>query len=760
MYQRNRYSGRDIFGAGGQGAPVGPVNLADKTGRTPNVDTSLNNRTPEAGSFEAAKAELERTQALIDDANENIKKHAGDDAFFLNLSRQQRLNNERAQRESDLADAQLLHNMALRTYNTFDVPAAIPEETPAETPAATPEVPAATTVNKGGSIVGYNCGGSVDGSGKYNDGGKISIDPAKKGTFKAAATRAGMSGPAFANKVLSAPAGKYSPALRKKANFANNFAYKNAGGDIPQYANSGKLMNSPFDREGKQFDTVPAKLTPGEWIVDADSTAVFKPVLDKINKWEPGKPIPKGLMPYVNKKQLAASKSASANRIGDNRPSPTPDASGETHAFLGGLIPWIVANPGITGMLAGLAGSLIGNYSRRRSERHAAAAEQAGERFESGLTGLENSYQTAANKARGFGLHTTSTGGWGPNGYTPGNSTQNQPGTMQYNTLSAVGQGENAAQHSIAGYDRAKGQLDQNSWNAIGGAAQNIGAAYQAPIDAAAKQAADLATYKQKASVDDTYARELAGDKARIEADQIEQKYQNELAMNAAKAEAKANDTSSWSKDLTAGQSKNLSLYNEMKTGKDTIDYYENQEGFDPGSVSSQAKLAATRSKDGSISGMRAAILQNADPEALEYLKGQMKFITGKLRNESGAAIGADEWASELFKSIPSSRDEIGNAQAQRERAMRGQATLAGAPSVEAANKFYSDVDGSWYTPPANPVGPVIKTPAKTEVVKGIDKHLDPDNKDKKAFDKNAGSKVEFGNSKKERDVFSKWESK
>jgi hypothetical protein len=54
--------------------------------------------------------------------------------------------------------------------------------------------------------------------------GGINIDPSKKGTFTAAATRAGMGVQAFASKVLSAPEGKYSPAMRKKANFARNAA--------------------------------------------------------------------------------------------------------------------------------------------------------------------------------------------------------------------------------------------------------------------------------------------------------------------------------------------------------------------------------------------------------------------------------------------------------------------------------------------------------------------------------------------------------
>lgn len=50
----------------------------------------------------------------------------------------------------------------------------------------------------------------------------IHIKKSKRGTFTAAANKAGMSVQAYADKVLSAPKGKYSSAMRKKANFAKN----------------------------------------------------------------------------------------------------------------------------------------------------------------------------------------------------------------------------------------------------------------------------------------------------------------------------------------------------------------------------------------------------------------------------------------------------------------------------------------------------------------------------------------------------------
>lgn len=56
---------------------------------------------------------------------------------------------------------------------------------------------------------------------QYAEGG-INIQPANKGKFTAKAKGAGMSVQEFANKVLNAPEGNYSPSLRRQANFARN----------------------------------------------------------------------------------------------------------------------------------------------------------------------------------------------------------------------------------------------------------------------------------------------------------------------------------------------------------------------------------------------------------------------------------------------------------------------------------------------------------------------------------------------------------
>ena len=61
--------------------------------------------------------------------------------------------------------------------------------------------------------------------------GGIHLDPSKAGTFKAQATRMGMGTQEAASAILSAPEGRYTPAMRKKANFARNFA-KQSGGPV------------------------------------------------------------------------------------------------------------------------------------------------------------------------------------------------------------------------------------------------------------------------------------------------------------------------------------------------------------------------------------------------------------------------------------------------------------------------------------------------------------------------------------------------
>ena len=89
-------------------------------------------------------------------------------------------------------------------------------------------------------------GGEIEdqGGGMFAYGG-IHLDPAKKGTFKAQATRMGMSVQQAASHIL-ANKEDYSPAMVKKANFAKNFA-KEEGGQIGQHRHGGYIgMDGKF----------------------------------------------------------------------------------------------------------------------------------------------------------------------------------------------------------------------------------------------------------------------------------------------------------------------------------------------------------------------------------------------------------------------------------------------------------------------------------------------------------------------------------
>lgn len=79
--------------------------------------------------------------------------------------------------------------------------------------------------------------------------GGIHIDPSKKGTFKAQATRMGMSIQEAASHILNNKE-KYSPAMVKKANFAKNFAKEEGGmftGDYEEYGKGGMKTHKSED---------------------------------------------------------------------------------------------------------------------------------------------------------------------------------------------------------------------------------------------------------------------------------------------------------------------------------------------------------------------------------------------------------------------------------------------------------------------------------------------------------------------------------
>jgi hypothetical protein len=90
------------------------------------------------------------------------------------------------------------------------------------------------------------------------ENGGIYIDPAKKGTFKAQATRMDMGVQEAASKILNAPEGEYSPEMRRKANFARNFAKRDGGmmeykaGGM-HYSDGVQIKNANAELEGDEI---------------------------------------------------------------------------------------------------------------------------------------------------------------------------------------------------------------------------------------------------------------------------------------------------------------------------------------------------------------------------------------------------------------------------------------------------------------------------------------------------------------------------
>jgi hypothetical protein len=107
--------------------------------------------------------------------------------------------------------------------------------------------------------------------------GGIKLDPKKKGTFKAQATKMGMSVQEAAEHILNNKE-EYSPEMVKKANFARNFA-KELGGQMYQMAEGGTIparyKNLGFTKVGvKKQSTRPGK----KWMVLAKKGDQYKVV--------------------------------------------------------------------------------------------------------------------------------------------------------------------------------------------------------------------------------------------------------------------------------------------------------------------------------------------------------------------------------------------------------------------------------------------------------------------------------------------------
>ena len=80
----------------------------------------------------------------------------------------------------------------------------------------------------------------------FKKGGSINIKPENKGKFTAKANAAGMGVQAFANKVLGASEGTYSPSTRRQANFARNAPKWNRSGGTLYPSRRGGYLNRKY----------------------------------------------------------------------------------------------------------------------------------------------------------------------------------------------------------------------------------------------------------------------------------------------------------------------------------------------------------------------------------------------------------------------------------------------------------------------------------------------------------------------------------
>lgn len=123
-------------------------------------------------------------------------------------------------------------------------------------------------------------GSTFSGNAWYQQGG-IHLDPAKKGTFKAQATRMGMSTQEAAAHIL-ANKDEYSPEMVKKAVFAHNFA-KEEGGLI-EFQKAGQVANGFTSWPGDRYSGVKnaSRFPSSSWNAYAQSIGYNGPVGDNL----------------------------------------------------------------------------------------------------------------------------------------------------------------------------------------------------------------------------------------------------------------------------------------------------------------------------------------------------------------------------------------------------------------------------------------------------------------------------------------------
>lgn len=251
----------------------------------------------------------------------------------------------------------------------------------------------------------------------------------------------------------------------------------NEGGDVPMFANDGSMMNHPYEREGEHFDTIKARLTPGEFVIDADSTHAIEQMapglLERLNEWEPddGEDMLGGILSSpANEEMTVKRKMKDGTEMTIKSPQGTEtsfsqdgllgDLAQPTKGYNTGGLASLLKRIGIGGSGAGIGDPRQAQFARQRAAAQQAAQQRANSaHVNAGLSNLGLGADAAHSMIRGAGLKTNSTGGWGPRGYTPASFSQNPQGAPNFSgQLDASGQGfQEAANARIEGQEVLRG---------------------------------------------------------------------------------------------------------------------------------------------------------------------------------------------------------------------------------------------------------------------------------------------------------------
>ena len=270
----------------------------------------------------------------------------------------------------------------------------------------------------------------------------------------------------------------------------------NRGGGVPMFANDGSMVNHPYDREGEQFDTVPAQLTPGEFVIDADSTHKIEKVapglLDTINDWEPSSEdkaaagTPESMNNKGKSKKLNSGEDIEIKRKFEDGTQIIVKSPAGSRTEVSGLLDSLVGEAedrgyepvdkksgeddvmlNIGGLLnSRLASGNTGMYNRQRQNaRNAAAAQVQGAGLRGGLGALGKNLDTATARAGAAGFNTGQLGRWGSGGYNPASfSSKALPETSFGSQGERIGQAQQEIGNARADLQGSLANIDRQQF--------------------------------------------------------------------------------------------------------------------------------------------------------------------------------------------------------------------------------------------------------------------------------------------------------